>query len=138
MDARERGRRRRRILRYALFQVPGAAVVAALLAASVSWWDWPRWLAFALMTGWLLKDAAMYRFVAVAYDSDSDLDRDPLVGARGIATQSLDPAGYVRVGPELWRAVRSPGAPPIPSGAPIRVRSRRGLTLEVEPDDHAA
>ena len=77
----------------------------------------------------------MYRFVAVAYDADSDLDRDPLIGARGVTTQPLDPSGYVRVGAELWRAVAPRGAARIPSGAPVRVRARRGLTLEVESDD---
>jgi membrane protein implicated in regulation of membrane protease activity len=135
LDPRERRRRARRILRYALFQVPGAALVAALLAAAADWWEWPTRWALLLMASWLIKDIVMYRFVAVAYDSDPDLDRDPLIGARGIATQPLDPSGYVRVGAELWRAVRVHGAARIPSGAPVRVRARRGLTLEVESDE---
>lgn len=133
MDPNERRRRRRRALRYALFQIPGAAFVAVLLAAAVRWWDWSISLALALMGAWLVKDAVLYPFVAVAYDPDSELDRDPLIGAHGVATQPLDPSGYVRIGAELWRAVAS-GSAPIPSGARVRVRERRDLTLVVESD----
>ena len=135
MDPGEQGRRGRRLLRYALFQIPGATLVAALLALAVSWWDWPTWQAFAVMGAWLVKDAVMYRFVAIAYDPDSDLDRDPLIGAQGVTTQPLDPSGYVRVGAELWRAVVTRGTARIPSGVAVRVRARRGLTLEVESED---
>ncbi len=134
MEARDPKLHSRRLLRYALFQIPGAALVAVLLVAAVRWWDWSPSLALGLMAAWLLKDALLYRFVAIAYEPDSAREPDPLIGSRGVVTRRLDPAGYVRLGAELWRAVAARDAGAIPPGAPVRVRARRGLTLEVEPD----
>lgn len=131
MDPNER----RRILRYALFQLPGAAFVAALLAAAVRWWDWSPAFAGALLLAWLIKDAVMYRFVKVAYAPDSELQRDPLLGARAVVTRPLEPRGWVRVGAERWRAVAAEGSARIPVGTPVRVRERRALTLVVEPGE---
>jgi membrane protein implicated in regulation of membrane protease activity len=126
---------RRRLLRYALFQVPEAIFVAALLAAAVHWWDWSPGFALLLLAAWLIKDAVLYRFVGIAYAPDSELQRDPLIGARGVVTRPLEPSGWVRVGAERWRAVaRDPGAR-IPAGTAVCVRARRGLTLVVEPGE---
>lgn len=132
MTTPERRRRWRRLLRYTLFQIPGAALVAALLATAVSVWDWSPGLAAGLFAAWLLKDVLLYRAVSPAYDSDEDSAADPLIGARGVVTATLDPTGYVRVGAELWRAEPQPGSAPIPNGAAVRVCGRRGLTLSVE------
>ena len=128
----DRSRRRRRLLRYVLFQVPGATLVALGRVLAVRGWDWSPGWALGLFAAWVLKDALLYRAVARAYDSDADSAVDPLVGAQGVATEALDPAGYVRVGAELWRARIHGQSPPIPRGAPVRVRERRGLTLIVE------
>jgi membrane protein implicated in regulation of membrane protease activity len=38
----------------------------------------------------------------------------------------------VRIGAELWRAELAPGSPAVESGALVRVREVRGLTLVVE------
>lgn len=133
MEVGERGRRRRRALRYALFQVPGAALVALALVLAVQRWQWSPGWALALLALWVLKDAALYRLVAPAYDSDADSAIDPLIGARGVVTEPLDPAGYVRVGAELWRA-RARGQS-LPRGTAVRVRERRDLTLIVEAED---
>lgn len=124
---------RRRLLRYALFQLPAAAVVAVLLAAAVRWWEWSPAFALALLAAWLIKDAVLYRVVGIAYAPDSELQRDPLLGARGMVMQPLEPSGWVRVGAELWRAVAADSAA-IPAGARVRVCGRRDLTLLVEPD----
>jgi membrane-bound serine protease (ClpP class) len=51
-----------------------------------------------------------------------------LVGAPGVVTRALDPAGQVRVLGELWEA-RS--ATPLSEGTPVRVSAVRGLVLEV-------
>ncbi len=56
-----------------------------------------------------------------------------MVGALGTARERLDPAGYVRVGAELWRAEVSREHAPVESGAVVRVRAVRNLTLYVEP-----
>jgi membrane protein implicated in regulation of membrane protease activity len=116
----------RRILRYALFQLPGALFFAALLAAAVRWWDWNPLFAGALMGAWVIK---------VAYAPDSELERDPLLGARAVVTRPLEPSGWVRVGAELWRAVAAERSARIPAGTSVRVRERRRFTLVVEADD---
>lgn len=56
-------------------------------------------------------------------------------GALGVASSALDPTGTIRVAGQLWSAHANDG--PINPGAQVRVLSRRGLTLEVEPVDLA-
>jgi len=117
-----------------LLQIPGWILVGGLLALGVRWWGLSLRLALALFGVWLLKDAVLFPFLRVAYEPGGGGGADALVGARGIASQSLDPRGYVRVGAELWRAEVADGARPIPRGGGVRVRNVRGLTLEVEPE----
>jgi membrane protein implicated in regulation of membrane protease activity len=54
-----------------------------------------------------------------------------LVGARGKAVESLEPAGHVRVQGELWDAH---AAEPLAAGTAVRVVAVHDLTLEVEAD----
>jgi membrane-bound serine protease (ClpP class) len=62
---------------------------------------------------------------------------EELVGDVGVVRQALDPAGYVFVHGELWRA-RGDGDP-IPAGTRVRVeRIGDGLVLEVRPAEDAA
>ena len=53
-----------------------------------------------------------------------------LVGMTGVAMDSLDPEGQVRINGEIWRARCDLGCE---AGAPIVVRAVDGLTLEVAP-----
>ena len=118
-----------------LLQIPGWILVGGLLALGVRWWGLSLRLALALFGVWLLKDAVLFPFLRVAYEpGGGGAGADALVGARGVASQSLDPRGYVRVGAELWRAEVADGARPIPRGGGVRVRHVRGLTLVVEPE----
>ncbi len=121
--------------KYLLLQIPGWILVGGLLALGVLWWGLSQRLALALFAAWLLKDAVLFPFLRVAYESGGGSGgADALVGARGVASQSLDPGGYVRVGSELWRAEVADGTQPIPRGGGVRVRDVRGLTLLVEPE----
>ena len=54
-----------------------------------------------------------------------------LAGTNAVATTALDPEGTVRAGGEAWSATSVAGT--IPAGAPVRIVSVHGLTLEVEP-----
>jgi membrane protein implicated in regulation of membrane protease activity len=56
---------------------------------------------------------------------------ETLIGARGVATTDVRPAGQVRVQGELWQARSEAGAA---AGERVRVVERDGLTLTVEPD----
>lgn len=60
---------------------------------------------------------------------------ETLIGARGVATSDLAPAGQVRVQGELWQARAAGGAR---AGDPVRVLERQGLLLVVERDSSAA
>ena len=120
--------------KYLLLQIPGWILVGGLLVLGVRWWGLSVRLALALFAVWLLKDAVLFPFLRVAYEPGGGGGADALVGARGIASQSLEPRGYVRVGAELWRAEVADGARSIPRGGGIRVRHVRGLTLVVEPE----
>lgn len=58
---------------------------------------------------------------------------EALVGARGEAREELAPEGLVFVRGALWKAVASNS--PIPAGSEVRVVGRKGLQLQVVPDD---
>ena len=58
---------------------------------------------------------------------------EALVGARGEAREELAPEGLVFVRGALWKAVATNS--PIPVGSEVRVVGRKGLQLQVVPDD---
>lgn len=55
---------------------------------------------------------------------------ETLPGKTAIAMEDLNPSGRVRLDGDFWNAVSSG---PVAKGAPVRVLTIRGLTLEVEP-----
>jgi membrane protein implicated in regulation of membrane protease activity len=122
--------------KYALLQLPGFLLVALLLAGAVRWWGISTHVALCLLALWVLKDIALFPLLRVAYEpSGGQGGAEALVGARGVAKGPLAPTGYVLVGAEHWRAELASGdGETIPSGAPVRVRAVRGLTLIVDPD----
>ena len=121
--------------RYWLFQIPGQVAVAAVLLLLVGWGRIGEALAWAVFGVWVLKDLVMFPWLRIAYESGGrPHGADALVGSEGRAQEALTEGetGWVRVGPELWRARLAPGAVPIAAGAPVRVVSVRDLTLRVE------
>ncbi|MBW2493362.1 MAG: hypothetical protein JRE43_01320 [Deltaproteobacteria bacterium] len=122
----------RTLLRYTLFQIPDLILLSLGLAAAVRWWGLPVYVAYGLVGLWLVKDIVMFPILRVAYESDSASGVDGIRGALGVVTQSLAPAGYVRLGSELWKAEFASGAEPVSEGSAIRVVEVHGLTLIVE------
>jgi membrane protein implicated in regulation of membrane protease activity len=121
--------------RYWLFQIPGQVAAVAVLLLLVRFGRIGDGLAWALFGFWVLKDLVMFPWLRIAYESGGrPHGADALVGSEGRAQEALAPGetGWVRVGPELWRARLAPGAAPIAAGAPVRVVSVRDLTLRVE------
>jgi membrane-bound ClpP family serine protease len=57
-----------------------------------------------------------------------------LVGQLAVCDERLDPGGWVRIGPELWRAELVRGASSVPRGAKVRVAAVDGLLLRVVPE----
>jgi membrane-bound ClpP family serine protease len=130
MTARSRGRT---IARYALFQIPDLILLSLALAAAVRWWGLPVLAAYGLAALWIAKDVILFPILRVAYESNSPGGVDGIDGALGVVTRPLVPAGYVRLGSELWKAELMFGSGPVPVGSAIRVVEMRGLTLIVEP-----
>lgn len=125
----------RTLIVYSLFQIPGLAVVGAILYAgwSFGWISLP--VAGVLFGTWLFKDVVLYPFVAPAYESMLAKSAAPsgaaaLIGLAGETVQpvSMDASGFVRVRGELWQA-RSETE--IPAGSKVIVRDVDGRVLIV-------
>lgn len=129
---------RRVALRYAALQVPGQVFVALLSLAAWEWLGAPAWLAWGVPIFWIVKDALLFPFVWRAYEPDDPSAPGGLVGATCVVEEPLGPEGWVRVGPELWRAELLAGSDAAPRGARVRVVRVDGLVLRVEPAEDGA
>lgn len=125
-------------LKYLLLQVPGWILAAIVVAGLRYWLGIPSWVAFGLLSLWVVKDLVMYPLLRVAYESGVKTGVEQLVGARGVAQEDLAPAGYVRVRGELWRAETRSGQEYISSGTPIRIVGAERMTLIVEAEGKSA
>jgi membrane protein implicated in regulation of membrane protease activity len=123
--------------KYLLFQLPGFAIVAGLAYAAHRWLGLRGELALAAVALWALKDAVLFPFVRHAYEVETRPAAAGLLGAHGIAEDAIAPEGYVRVGPERWRARLAAGAAPVAPGGGVRVEAVEGLTLRVRGDGDA-
>jgi membrane protein implicated in regulation of membrane protease activity len=120
------------LFRYTLFQIPGVVLVGALLIFAVE----REWLGtlFALVVFalWLLKDIALYPFLRGSYETGGVAgDAMRWRGRQGQAREDLNPAGYVLVSGELWRAEAIESDVPILAGERISVEEVTGSTLRV-------
>lgn len=77
----------------------------------------------------------LFPFVWRAYDWDQKDAGHAMIGMQGVALEPLDPAGFILVRGERWRAeVRGMGTF-IKKGQKVEVRGIQGLTLYVKPLD---
>ena len=104
--------------------------MAALAGTGILWFSLPGWTLAAAVAVWAIKDCALYPFVKSAYEGPKPTGPDALVGSLGTAVGDLLPRGFVRIGPELWRAESSVHTS---AGQPVRVVSCEGMTMRVEP-----
>jgi membrane protein implicated in regulation of membrane protease activity len=117
--------------RYLLFQIPGWLLAAIILICLHHWVNLPLWAVTGIFLLVVLKDLILYPFVSIAYSSTAKVGVEQLIGQSGIASENIDPQGYVQVRGELWLAKLAPGARPIPQGSRVRVQSAQGMTLVV-------
>jgi|SRR6266545_7076199 len=117
--------------KYALFQVPGWVAAALVLLALMEWVSLSPWTASGLFTLWVIKDIALYPFVRSAYESDVKTGVEQLVGEKGVAQESLEPHGMVRVRGELWQAKTEPNEQRIDPNSEISITGAYGMTLIV-------
>ena len=126
------------IIKYILLQVPALAMLVVLLLLAKCWVDLPSWFIWGLIGLWIAKDMALFPLTWRAYDQDRGRAESPLVGARGIAEEQLNPSGYIRVGGELWQAEVKGDGPRIERGEEVLIQGIRGLTLLVSRGDNEA
>lgn len=123
----------RLVLRYALFQLPEILVLILVIFLIRRWVEFPMWVAWGVVLLWVIKDAALFPFVWRAFDRRGSDKLLSMVGQQGIATQRLDPAGYVRVRGELWQAEVIGQDHPAERNQPVVVQAVSGLKLFVKP-----
>ena len=127
--------KRRIVVKYVLFQVPGLVIISLILSVIEHWINLPLWLSGGIIGLWIIKDVFMFYFVWSAYTISQSADAKSLIGKEGIAEERLNPSGYIRVHGELWRAeVMGMGKnTPIEKGETVLIEGIYGLTLLVQP-----
>ncbi|MFW5730020.1 MAG: NfeD family protein [Desulfonatronovibrionaceae bacterium] len=120
----------RRIIIYALLQVPGFLFVGILLL--LAWengWVSTR-TALLIMGIWVGKDAVLYGFYKQALTPGSQDVIARLHGSVAVVKNPLEPEGHVALRGELWKAVLDDGNRAVP-GERVKVAGNKGLTLKV-------
>jgi membrane protein implicated in regulation of membrane protease activity len=119
------------LIRYCLFQIPGALLLTILLYLA---WQW-EWMsggtALVVMAVWLIKDAVLYPVYRPALEGGGATGARAMIGATGTARTDLTPRGLVEVGGERWQARAAKGQT-IHAGQRIRVYAASGMVLRVE------
>jgi membrane-bound ClpP family serine protease len=123
----------RTLVRYSLLQLPALAVVVLVLILIQHWVALSPWLFWGLIVAWIAKDVALFPLVWRSYDPRPSGPSEAMIGAVGMTRERLEPTGYIVVRGVLWRAQVAGGGPPIEPDQPVRVTTRRGLTLIVVP-----
>ena len=93
--------------------------------------DLPVWAGLVVMALVVLKDAILYPFLKLGYETDVKTGIARLVGGRGVVKQTLQPEGFVQVAGELWKARAGRGGQLIPAGTRILIEAADGMTLIV-------
>ncbi|MCS3904083.1 membrane-bound serine protease (ClpP class) [Methylohalomonas lacus] len=122
------------LTRYILVQIPGWLLLICLLGWAVAGELIGLHLAFWIMAGWLIKDAALYPLCRLAFTTGPATGARALLGATAQVVAPLAPEGQIRIKGERWLA-RSHDETPIHSGQRVRVVDNDGLVLIVEPLD---
>ena len=118
-------------LRYLLLMFPGVVVLILVLVIVAHWVAMPAWLFWTVIFLWLAKEIIIFPFVWRAHDPDRPGLSRTMIGAHGIVKKRLDPAGYIQIGGELWKAEHVETERPIEKGEFVRVAKMEGLKLFV-------
>ena len=117
--------------RYALLQIPGAALVGVGLWLFWDETELPGWVGVLFFLFWVAKDALLYPLLRRAYQPGESSATRLLIGAHGTARSVLAPDGQVQVQGEIWRARAIVGEEPIALGTEVVVRGVDRFTLLV-------
>jgi membrane protein implicated in regulation of membrane protease activity len=122
-------------VRYAWMNAPALVGFVLVLIVVRGWFGLPGWLVWLLIACWIAKELIMFPLFWRSYHSERPSLTGAVVGKRGIAKGRLNPAGYIQVNGELWRAERLGEGPPIESGQCVRIHAIKDFTLYVTTDD---
>ncbi len=126
---------RKTLQKYIVMQIPGATMVAFLLAALYYVGTISGGLAALMMVGWCVKDAVMFRFVGSAYGPGPPHGTEALIGRPAIVVEACAPEGRVRIGAEHWSARPKLDGETLAVGDHVNVVAADGYTLRVERAD---
>lgn len=118
--------------KYALFQVPELLLFIAIWIIAGNWINVPPWLFWGSIALLIMKDVILFPFVWRAYDGRKATGTHALIGKRGTVIEPLNPAGYVRVNGEIWKAEIVGQGRVIEKGEFIRVEEVEGFHLIVD------
>ena len=120
--------------RYLLLMIPGVVILVLVLMIVENWVAMPAWLFWSVIFLWLAKEIIIFPFVWHAHDPNRPGLSRTMIGARGTVKERLDPAGYIQVAGELWKAEHLDIAQPVEKEERVRVVKMEGLKLFVVPD----
>ncbi len=123
------------LVKYVVLQLPGYGLTGLIVFALWRWVGIPAWAAWGICGLVVVKDVLLYPMVRRSFVEPPHAGAEALIGARGVAVDSLEPTGRVQLGAELWQAKAAADEAPIRAGAAVRVREVRGLTVFVQVDD---
>lgn len=120
------------LIRYILLQIPGLVILSTILFAASEWIQYPFWINMVIILLWVTKDVLLFPHVWQSYDPSRPSKSNNLIGGKGVADESLNPEGMIRIGGELWRARLNEGAGPVKKGEFVIIREIQGLVLIVD------
>jgi membrane protein implicated in regulation of membrane protease activity len=123
---------RKIILRYFFFQLPAFILLLLILLIVNKYTNTQIFIFIIIAIVWILKDIIMFPFTWRSYDTDL---KHFMVGREGMANESLNSHGYVRIGNELWKAEADNNNSKIQKGNKIVVLEAEGLKLIVKKID---
>lgn len=120
------------ILKYVFIHLAELALVVCALIVISQFISINKWITIIIISIWILKDIIIYFKVWRSYAFYDNNPIRELIGLETTVINGLNPAGYVRVKGELWKAeIRNPMYPS-KKGDKTRVVDIRGMTLIVE------
>jgi len=122
--------KKKTIIRYVLFQLPGFALAVIVVASLKILEIIPLWFALAAIPLWIAKDALLFPLTWQAYEMQDD--GHPMTGRVGVTEGEVNPEGKARFGQERWKVRTEEKEDTIPAGTRVRVSGGAGLTLTVQ------
>jgi membrane protein implicated in regulation of membrane protease activity len=125
-------------LNYTIYAIIGTILEQCALVVIVRWWlpqfdiniSW--WITGILMFLLLVYSFYTYHMGRAALLRKSAVYPESIIGSEGVVATPLDPAGYVKVKGELWKASSSSH---LEIGEKVIVTQIDGIRLVVMPDN---